>query len=160
MPFPHPPPINCTLQHAPAHSTPSSNACRGLVACANAGESDSSNGSQFFITTERADELTRKYTIFGRVSGETIFTVLRMQEVEVDDNDRPTDPPVVTSCDVLLPPFDDIVPRTTPAEKREKAAAAEQAKKLADIKKRKQQGVALCPVHTMALLETEKVDSG
>ena len=97
---------------------------------------------------------------FGRVSGETIFTVLRMQEVEVDDNDRPTDPPVVTSCDVLLPPFDDIVPRTTPAEKREKAAAAEQAKKLADIKKRKQQGVALCPVHTMALLETEKVGSG
>lgn len=119
--------------------------CRGLVACANNGESDSSNGSQFFITTERADELTRKYTIFGRISGETIFTVLRMQEVEVDDKDRPTDPPMITSCDVLLPPFDDIVPRTTPAEKREKAAAAMQAEKLADIQKRKKQGVSSIP---------------
>jgi peptidyl-prolyl cis-trans isomerase SDCCAG10 len=111
------------------------------VACASDGQSDSSNGSQFFITTERADELTRKYTIFGRVSGETIFTVLRMQEVEVDDTDRPVDPPVITSCEVLLPPFDDIVPRTTPAEKKAKAAAAAEAKKLADIKKRKQQGM-------------------
>ena len=125
--------------------------CRGLVACANAGESDSSNGSQFFITTERADELTRKYTIFGRISGETIFTVLRMQEVEVDDNDRPTDPPVVTSCDVILPPFDDIVPRTTPAEKHEKAAAAEQARKLAEIRKRKQQGMIPHPGHSMSV---------
>ena len=66
------------LKSSTAHSRKGKNLCRGLVACANAGESDSSNGSQFVITTERADELTRKYTIFGRISGETIFTVLRM----------------------------------------------------------------------------------
>ena len=27
------------------------------------------NGSQFFITLDRADQLDRKYTIFGRVAG-------------------------------------------------------------------------------------------
>lgn len=32
---------------------------------ANTGEND--NGSQFFITLDRADELTKKHTLFGRV---------------------------------------------------------------------------------------------
>lgn len=132
--------------------------CRGLVACANAGNDDCSNGSQFFITTERADELTRKYTIFGRVSGETIFTVLRMQELEVDDKDRPSDPPIISSCEVLLPPMDDIVPRTTPAEKKEKAAEKERAKKLADIQKRKQHGTLACA--TCMYVELVSVLSG
>lgn len=39
---------------------------RGLVACANAG-SPHSNGSQFFITLSRCDDLDKKHTIFGKV---------------------------------------------------------------------------------------------
>lgn len=39
---------------------------RGLVAMANAGPHD--NGSQFFFTLGRADELNNKHTIFGKVS--------------------------------------------------------------------------------------------
>ncbi|XP_050802990.1 spliceosome-associated protein CWC27 homolog isoform X5 [Gopherus flavomarginatus] len=38
---------------------------RGLVAMANAGAHD--NGSQFFFTLSRADELNNKHTIFGKV---------------------------------------------------------------------------------------------
>lgn len=38
---------------------------RGLVAMANAGPND--NGSQFFFTLDRTDELQNKHTIFGRV---------------------------------------------------------------------------------------------
>lgn len=38
---------------------------RGLVGMANTGEND--NGSQFFITLDRTDELTKKHTLFGRV---------------------------------------------------------------------------------------------
>lgn len=38
---------------------------RGLVAMANAGPHD--NGSQFFFTLGRADELNNKHTIFGKV---------------------------------------------------------------------------------------------
>lgn len=39
---------------------------RGLVAMANAGPHD--NGSQFFFTLGRADELNNKHTIFGKVN--------------------------------------------------------------------------------------------
>ena len=38
---------------------------RGLVGCASSGAND--NGSQFFITLGRADELTKKHTLFGKV---------------------------------------------------------------------------------------------
>lgn len=38
---------------------------------ANAGPHD--NGSQFFFTLGRADELNNKHTIFGKVSGKAWF---------------------------------------------------------------------------------------
>lgn len=38
---------------------------RGLLGMANSGKND--NGSQFFITLDRADELDKKHTLFGKV---------------------------------------------------------------------------------------------
>jgi len=93
------------------------------VACANTNAPDT-NGSQFFITLKRAEHLDRANTIFGRVAGDTIFNAIRIGDVDTDDSDRPLDPPRVTHCTVLLPPFDDIMPRTTPAEREAAAAAA------------------------------------
>ncbi|XP_054818514.1 peptidyl-prolyl cis-trans isomerase CYP57 isoform X1 [Prosopis cineraria] len=84
---------------------------RGLVAMANAG-SPHSNGSQFFITLDRCDWLDRKHTIFGKVTGDTVYNLLRLGELETDKNDRPLDPPKILSIEVLWNPFDDIVPRT------------------------------------------------
>ena len=49
--------------------------------------------------------------IFGKVTGNTIFNVLRMGDVEVDESDRPIDPIKILSVEVLWNPFDDIVPR-------------------------------------------------
>ncbi|KAG9451798.1 hypothetical protein H6P81_004702 [Aristolochia fimbriata] len=84
---------------------------RGLVASANAGSPDS-NGSQFFMTLDRCDWLDKKNTIFGKVTGDSIFNLLRLGEVESDKNDRPVDPPPrILSVEVLWNPFDDIVPR-------------------------------------------------
>lgn len=37
--------------------------------------------------------------------------VLRMGDVEVDENDRPLEPPRILSGEVLANPFDDIAPR-------------------------------------------------
>jgi cyclophilin family peptidyl-prolyl cis-trans isomerase len=113
------------------------------VACANVEGQADSNNSQFFITLDRCDHLDRHNTIFGRVAGESIFAVARLAEVEVDASDRPVDPPKVVSSEVLWPPFDDIVPRTTPAQRREEVAAAAQAKKVEEIRQRKLKGA--CP---------------
>ncbi len=41
------------------------------------------NQSQFFITLDACEWLDRKHTIFGKVTGNTIFNVLRAGEVEV-----------------------------------------------------------------------------
>ncbi|GAV56961.1 Pro_isomerase domain-containing protein [Cephalotus follicularis] len=84
---------------------------RGLVACANAG-SPNSNGSQFFISLDRCDWLDKKNTIFGKVTGDSIFNLLRLGEVDTDKNDRPLDPiPKINSVEVIWNPFEDIVPR-------------------------------------------------
>ncbi|XP_077245334.1 cyclophilin-like peptidyl-prolyl cis-trans isomerase family protein [Tasmannia lanceolata] len=89
---------------------------RGLVACANAG-SPHSNGSQFFISLDRCDWLDRKNTIFGKVTGDSIFNLLRLGEVETDKNDQPLNPaPRIISVEVLWNPFDDIVPRKVPGK--------------------------------------------
>ncbi|XP_015246900.1 PREDICTED: peptidyl-prolyl cis-trans isomerase CWC27 homolog [Cyprinodon variegatus] len=98
---------------------------RGLVAMANAGQHD--NGSQFFFTLGRADELNNKHTIFGKVTGDTIYNLLRLAEVECDANERPLKPHKIRTAEVLHSPFDDIVPRETKKSKKEKDK--EEAKK-------------------------------
>uniref|UniRef100_A0A4W4FG64 Spliceosome-associated protein CWC27 homolog n=1 Tax=Electrophorus electricus TaxID=8005 RepID=A0A4W4FG64_ELEEL len=82
---------------------------RGLVALANAGTND--NGSQFFFTLGRADELNNKHTIFGKVTGDTVYNMLRLAEVECDSDERPLNPHKIRSTEVLHCPFDDIIPR-------------------------------------------------
>lgn len=91
---------------------------RGLVAMANAGPHD--NGSQFFFTLGRADELNNKHTIFGKITGDTIYNMLRLAEVDTDDEERPLNPHRIKSCEVLFNPFDDIIPREIKKPKKEK----------------------------------------
>ncbi|XVF89055.1 hypothetical protein PTKIN_Ptkin19aG0100200 [Pterospermum kingtungense] len=110
---------------------------RGIVACANAG-SPHSNGSQFFISLDICEWLDRKNTIFGKITGDSIFNLLRIGEVDTDQNDRPLDPvPRIKSVEVLWNPFDDIVPRVSlrpliqPEEEAEKKDSKKKpAKKL------------------------------
>ncbi|KAH9618073.1 hypothetical protein KSS87_014431 [Heliosperma pusillum] len=99
---------------------------RGLVACANAG-SPHSNGSQFFMTLDRCEWLDKKNTIFGKVTGDSIFNLLRIgEEIETDSDDRPLDPaPKITSVEVIWNPFDDMVPRETLKKLPEPAADTE-----------------------------------
>lgn len=99
---------------------------RGLVAMANAGPHD--NGSQFFFTLGRADELNNKHTIFGKVTGDTVYNMLRLTEVDIDDDERPRNPHKIKSSEVLFNPFDDIIPREIKKPKKEKPE--EEVKKL------------------------------
>ena len=88
---------------------------RGLLGMANSGRKDD-NGSQFFITLGKAEELNGKNTMFGRVEaeGKTIFNVMKMAEaelVEVEGSERPLYPTTVTGAEVLVNPFEDMAPR-------------------------------------------------
>lgn len=74
------------------------------------------NQSQFFITLAPCEWLNRKHTIFGKITGNTIFNVLKLGEIEVGANDRPVDIVRITSVEVLWNPFDDITPRATIAK--------------------------------------------
>ncbi|XP_041359029.1 spliceosome-associated protein CWC27 homolog [Gigantopelta aegis] len=82
---------------------------RGLVAMANAGPDD--NGSQFFFTFGPTAELQRKHTIFGKVVGNTLYNMLKLQDVETNDDERPLYPHKIVKTEILSNPFDDIVPR-------------------------------------------------
>lgn len=103
---------------------------RGLVAMANSGRDD--NGSQFFFTLGETQELQNKHTIFGKVSGATIYNVLKMEEGEIDANERPVFPYKINKTEVLLNPFDDIVPRKT--TKSEKDSEKKRSKKEKGVK--------------------------
>ena len=76
---------------------------------ANSGEKDS-NGSQFFITLSDCEWLNNKHTIFGRITGDTMYNIMAMNDLEVD-GEVPVYAPKIVSTQVLHSPFDDIVPR-------------------------------------------------
>lgn len=103
---------------------------------ANAGPHD--NGSQFFFTLGRADELNNKHTIFAKVNiscvhsfqswfrytsmnpdqwnfpqlllticaflqvtGDTVYNMLRLAEVECDDEERPLNAHTIKTAEVF-----------------------------------------------------------
>jgi peptidyl-prolyl cis-trans isomerase SDCCAG10 len=83
---------------------------RGQVAMANENKPNS-NHSQFFITLGACTWLDNKHTIFGKVTGNTFYNLVRMSEVEVGEGDKPVDSIIITTVEVLMNPFDDIIPR-------------------------------------------------
>ncbi|RDL33947.1 Uncharacterized protein BP5553_08315 [Venustampulla echinocandica] len=111
---------------------------RGLLGMANDG-TENSNGSQFFITLGNTPELQSKNTLFGRVEGETIYNVARMGELEVGENERPLYPPRITSVEVLVNPFKDMVGR----EKAAPAIAEVRNEKVVEKKKKRKVGKQL-----------------
>ena len=77
---------------------------RGVVSMANKGKD--TNGSQFFIIYRAAKHLDRKHTIFGRVVG-GMDTLTRIENVEVDESDRPVQDVVIREVVVFVDPFDE-----------------------------------------------------
>jgi peptidyl-prolyl cis-trans isomerase SDCCAG10 len=84
---------------------------RGLLGMANSGKKDD-NGSQFFLTLAKAEELTGVNVMFGRVEGDTIYNLMKMAEADLDDSgEKPLYPTKVTGAEVLVNPFEDMVAR-------------------------------------------------
>uniref|UniRef100_A0A182JAS3 Spliceosome-associated protein CWC27 homolog n=1 Tax=Anopheles atroparvus TaxID=41427 RepID=A0A182JAS3_ANOAO len=82
---------------------------RGLVGMANCGKND--NGSQFFFTLGATPELQNANTLFGKVTGDTIYNMLKLEEGEVYENERPHFTHKIIKAEVLNNPFDNIIPR-------------------------------------------------
>ncbi|OAD51962.1 Peptidyl-prolyl cis-trans isomerase CWC27 like protein [Eufriesea mexicana] len=79
---------------------------RDLIAMANSGKDD--NGSQFFFTLGSTPDLQNKHTIFGNVTGETIYNMLKFEEALVDENDRSLYPSRLIKTIILNNPFANI----------------------------------------------------
>ncbi|KAK4455735.1 cyclophilin-like domain-containing protein [Podospora aff. communis PSN243] len=103
---------------------------RGLLGMANEGVPDT-NSSQFFFTLGKAEELTGKNTVFGRVAGDTIYNLAKWGEAELQEGtERPQYPVKITSIEILSNPFPDMkkrerkvrqeVPRISQPEKKQK----------------------------------------
>ncbi|KAL1883905.1 Peptidyl-prolyl isomerase cwc27 [Diaporthe australafricana] len=106
---------------------------RGLLGMANESKTDT-NGSQFFFTLDKTDELNGKNTMFGRVAGDTIYNLAKMGEAEVEEGgERPVYPTRITSVEILVNPFDDMKKRERIAQRTTRPAGTEKKKE----KKRK-----------------------
>ncbi|KAK8006721.1 Peptidyl-prolyl isomerase cwc27 [Apiospora marii] len=92
---------------------------RGLLGMANEGKPDT-NGSQFFFTLDKAEELNNKNTVFGRIVGDTIYNLARMGESEVaEGTERPMYQIKITGVEILVNPFTDMTKRERTARKLE-----------------------------------------
>ena len=93
---------------------------RGLLGMANTGKKDD-NGSQFFFTLAATPELQERNTMFGRVVGDTIYNLMKMAEAELREGseDQPMYPTKITSAEIIVNPFEDMVKRARVAERTE-----------------------------------------
>jgi len=117
----------------------------GLLAMASKENKRDSNLSQFFITLGECQWLNKQNTIFGKVTGDSIYNLQKFGQIEIGDDDRPVVPePRILSTEILANPFDDIVPRKSRFEiveegkrKLEKYEAKRKRKERKQLKKQK-----------------------
>ncbi|KAL9080462.1 MAG: hypothetical protein Q9157_000776 [Trypethelium eluteriae] len=105
---------------------------RGLLGMANTGKKDD-NGSQFFLTLDKTEELQGKNTMFGRVVGDTIYNLMKMGDAELADDggERPLYPTKITGVEILVNPFEDMARRVQSAPRNVEKAEKKRPKKKA-----------------------------
>ena len=87
---------------------------RGVVAMNNKNKPNT-NGSQFFITLEKCEEMNKKFTIFGKVTGPTFFNAVNISNLTSDEDGKPLmnnkeEIPKIIDTEVVINPFKDLKP--------------------------------------------------
>ncbi|XP_070495163.1 uncharacterized protein [Chironomus tepperi] len=82
---------------------------RGL--CGMATNEGSDNNMQFFFTLDQTPELQNTHTIFGKVTGDTIYNMIKLNDSQTDHNDRVIYPHKINKVKILNNPFPDLKPR-------------------------------------------------
>lgn len=109
---------------------------RGLLAMANENKRNS-NHSQFFLTLGACEFLNGRHTIFGKVTGNTIFNLMTVQDLSVNDQDRPIEDLVVKSVEILWNPFDDMQVRDHVPSNRIEKPMSMQEQQMHKVQERK-----------------------
>ncbi|KAL4562081.1 hypothetical protein LXL04_034273 [Taraxacum kok-saghyz] len=68
----------------------------GLLSMANSGPN--TNGCQFFLTCAKCDWLDNKHVVFGRVVGDGLLVVRKIENVTTGPNNRPKLPCIIAEC--------------------------------------------------------------
>eukprot|EP01023_Acetabularia_acetabulum_P052302 TRINITY_DN5799_c0_g1_i7.p1 TRINITY_DN5799_c0_g1~~TRINITY_DN5799_c0_g1_i7.p1 ORF type:complete len:183 (-),score=30.20 TRINITY_DN5799_c0_g1_i7:231-779(-) len=68
----------------------------GLLSMANSGLD--TNGCQFFVTCAKTEWLDNKHVVFGRVLGESLLVVRKIENVATGANNKPSIPVVISEC--------------------------------------------------------------
>ncbi|KAJ1530985.1 hypothetical protein ONE63_005820 [Megalurothrips usitatus] len=134
---------------------------RGILSMANSGTD--TNKSQFFITYRSCRHLDSKHTVFGRVVG-GLDTLTAMEQVEVDNKDRPIEDIIIERTSVFVDPYQEADEQLT-AEREaelkkqqdEKAASRKQATKKDEALKIYRSGVGKY-IPKLESLKPEKTD--
>lgn len=68
----------------------------GLLSMANSGPN--SNGCQFFLTCAKCDWLDNKHVVFGKVLGDSLLVLRKVENVQTGPNSRPKLACVIAEC--------------------------------------------------------------
>ena len=86
---------------------------RGIVAMANKNKPNS-NGSQFFITLDKCEEMNKKFTIFGKITGPTFFNAVNISNLSANEDGYPImnddEKPKIINTEVVINPFSELKP--------------------------------------------------
>ena len=86
---------------------------KGDVGLLNVGDSRQATADGFFITTRPCSEYNSQYVIIGKISGDSMFNVMRIADCDKkDDGESPLYPTTIADSIVSVPFFDDIVEDT------------------------------------------------
>ncbi|SCM02402.1 peptidyl-prolyl cis-trans isomerase, putative [Plasmodium chabaudi chabaudi] len=93
----------------------------GCVAFANLNIDNPSNGSQFFITLDKAESLNNKSTLFGKVAKHSLYNLMKFNDIKTNKNDEPIeDVPYIEYIKVIENPFHHLIPSINYEENKTK----------------------------------------